>query len=92
MTDEMKQLEKAQEESNEIYRVAARVKNYAREKAALTPAGEALCNMYVHVMKAYYTFADTLSPEDRKRLIDLTRTQEKMPGKLIVALGPASKK
>jgi hypothetical protein len=85
--EEIEEWEKKQDNSNDIYKIAARVKNLARSdgQAALMPAGEALCNVYTHVLKAFYDFADTLPPEHRVRMYDLIRHHEGMPGNLIAA-------
>jgi hypothetical protein len=78
--------EKAQQESSDIYRISARVKNHVSfTGGSLTPVGEILCNSFIHVMKAFYDFADTLSDIDRERLRELIRKQEGMPANVIAA-------
>lgn len=45
----------------DLYSLAARVKNLARgDDASLTPIGEKLCNLYIHVLMDFYEFAETL--------------------------------
>ena len=87
--NEMEEWELAQNNSDDIYKIAARVKNLARidGSASLTPAGEALCNTYVHVLKSFYDFADSLKDKDVKdKLYDLIRNNENMPRNLISAM------
>lgn len=85
--EEIKSWEKAQDNSNDIYKISARVKNLAREGGAgLTPVGESLCNTYIHVMKAFYDFADNLEDKEIKiKLTELIRKQEGMPSSFIAA-------
>src|ERR1700722_11833727 len=87
--EEIESWEKQQENSNDIYKVKARVANLARGPGvSLTPQGEMLCNTYVHVLKALYDFADKLEDKNTKvQLIALIRSQEGMPGTLIAAAG-----
>lgn len=84
---EIQEWEKQQDNSTDIYKIAARVKNLARGgDATLTPVGESLCNVYVHVLKAFYDFADILDDKDTKiKLHELIRKQEGMPGNFIAA-------
>jgi len=84
--EEIEDWERQQDNSNDIYKLSARVKNLARVDgtASLTPTGEALCNVYTHVLKAFYDFAETIQDKSVKiRLINLIRNQEGMPGNLI---------
>lgn len=92
--DEIKDWEKAQDNSTDIYKIAARVKNLARGgNAALTAQGDMLCNTYVHVMKSFYDFASTIVDNaTREELIQLIRSHENMPGNLIAAAGVGVKK
>jgi hypothetical protein len=85
--EEINEWEAKQNNNNDIYKVAARVKNLARgSKATLTPVGESLCNVFVHVLKTFYDFAETIQDKDvRAKLIELVRTQEAMPGNFIEA-------
>lgn len=87
--DEIQSWEKAQENSNDIYKIKARVANLARGPGvSLTPQGEMLCNTYVHVLKALYDFAENVQDKNIKvQLTDLIRKQEGMPGNLIAAAG-----
>jgi hypothetical protein len=92
--DEIEAWEAKQDNSNEIYKVSARIKNLARltVKGNLTAQGEMLANMFTHVIKAYYDFADTLIDKEVKiRLIELTKRQEDVPANLIAALGAGVK-
>lgn len=60
-----------------IYAIAARVKNLARDSDAhLTPLGESLCNLYVHVLKEFYEFAETLPEYSQKELGELIESKE----------------
>jgi hypothetical protein len=84
--EEIEDWERQQDNSNDIYKLSARVKNLARDNgsAALTPVGEALCNVYTHVLKEFYDFAETIQDKSTKiKLINLIRKNEGMPGNLI---------
>lgn len=85
--EEIIAMETAQDNSNDIYKLSARVKNLARGGgASLTPMGDALCNTYTHVLKAFYTFAETMTnPEEKDRFIQLIRRHEDMPSNVIAA-------
>lgn len=86
--EQIEDWERKQDNSNDIYKIAARVKNLARVDglASLTPTGEILCNTYTHVIKAFYDFADTLQDKNEKiRLYQLIQVNENMPGRLISA-------
>jgi len=91
--DEIEEWEAKQNDSTDIYKIAARVKNLARgNNASLTQQGEILCNSYVHVMKAFYDFADKLQDRAIKvQLTQLIRGQEGMPGTIIAAAGAGVK-
>lgn len=87
--EELKAWEKAQDESEDIYKVAARVKNEARHGvgANLTAQGEALCNTFVHVFVALYEFSNKIPDENlRNELKALIRKQENAPGGYIAAM------
>jgi len=87
--DEAVAWEKGQDESESIYKVAARVKNKATRavKANLTAQGEALCNTFVHIFVALYGFSDKIPDESlRNELKDLIHKQEAVPGGLIAAM------
>src|SRR5579871_6058593 len=65
--------------STDTYAIAARVKNLARSSdASLTPMGESLCNIYVHILKSFYDCAETLPEPYKKTLIDLVKSKEGM--------------
>lgn len=84
---EIEDWEKAQDNSNDIYKVSARIKNLARSGgASLTSAGDMLCNTFTHVIKALYDFAETIEDKDTKiKLIETIRKQEGMPANLVAA-------
>ncbi|CAK9253115.1 unnamed protein product [Sphagnum jensenii] len=87
--EEIEEWEASQNNSNDIYKVSARIKNAARMavKANLTPQGDMLANSFTHIVKAFYDFAETVSDKETKlRLIALTRKQEEVPANLIAAL------
>lgn len=61
----------------DLYSLAARVKNLARgDDATLTPIGEKLCNLYIHVLMDFYAYADTLPEWHQKQLIELIESKE----------------
>lgn len=87
---EIEAWEKAQDNSNDIYKVSARIKNLARQGAGanLTPAGDVLCNSYTHVIKSFYDFADKIEDADTKiKLIEKIKSNEGMVSQVISALG-----
>lgn len=86
--EEIESWEKSQDNSNDIYKVSARIKNLARTGGAnLTPTGEILCNTYTHVVKGFYDFAETVEDKDTKiKLIELIKKSENMPGTLMAAV------
>ena len=71
--------------SNEdLYSIAARVKNLARDyDAQLTPIGEAMCNLYVHVLVDLYGFAETLPKKQGTLLKELIKSKEGFPRDVI---------
>lgn len=89
-TEEERQAwEKAQNESEDIYKVAARVKNEARYAVGknLTPTGEALCNTFVHMFVALYEFSNKIPDEKLKEELKvLIRKQEQVPGAYVAAM------
>lgn len=90
---EIEDWESKQDNSNDIYKIKARVANLARGPGmSLTPQGEMLCNSFVHVLKAFYDFSETMTDKESKiKLISLIRAQEGMPGTLIAAAGAGVK-
>lgn len=87
---EIESWEKAQDNSNDIYKVSARIKNLARQGAGanLTPAGDVLCNSHTHLIKAFYDFAETVEDKETKmKLVNLIRSNEGMAANVISALG-----
>ncbi len=87
--EEIEAWESAQDNSNDIYKIKARIANLARGPGmSLTPVGEILCNSFVHVCKAFYDFADQVpDPNTKIQLISLIRNQEAVPGTIIAAAG-----
>lgn len=92
--EEIEDWESAQDNSNDIYKIKARIANLARGPGmALTPVGEILCNSFVHMLKSLYDFADTIQDKPLKiQLIAIIRNQESVPGTIIAAAGAGVKK
>jgi hypothetical protein len=81
--EEAKEWEDKHNNSNDIYKVNARVRNLARGGgASLTAMGEMLCNTYTHVLVALYAFAEKTKDE---QLAALVRSHENMPANVIYA-------
>ena len=81
----------SEEKESDIYAIAARVKNSARLEGGspkvLTAVGESLCNYYIHVIKAFYDFAETIKdPIVKNDLISIIKDNESFPGKFIKSL------
>lgn len=85
--EEIESWEKKQDNSNDIYKISARVKNLARTGGGnLTDVGDMLCNTYTHVIKAFYDFSENIPDKETKiKLTDLIRRHEDMPGNFIAA-------
>jgi hypothetical protein len=82
--------EAKQDNSNDIYKIKARIANLARGPGmSLTPQGEILCNSFVHMLKALYEFTENkvTDPELKISLVQLIRQQESVPGTIIAAAG-----
>lgn len=92
--EEIEDWESAQDNSNDIYKIKARIANLARGPGmSLTAQGDILCNSFVHVCKALYEFANGLTvPEEKIQLIALIRAQESVPGTIIAAAGAGVKR
>lgn len=92
--EEINEWESKQDNSNDIYKIKARIANLARGPGmSLTPVGEILCNSFVHVLKALYDFADQIEDKAVKiQLIQIIRNQESVPGTIIAAAGAGIKK
>ena len=92
--EEIEDWESAQDNSNDIYKIKARIANLARGPGmALTSVGEILCNSFVHMLKALYDFAETIQDKPTKiQLIAIIRNQEGVPGTIIAAAGAGVKK
>lgn len=85
---EIEEWEAKQNNSNDIYKIKARIQNLAVGISGgnLTPVGEMMVNSFVHVVKDLYEFAEYLpDKEQRIRLIERIRKHESMPGTLIAA-------
>lgn len=86
--EEIENWEKDQENSNDIYKIKARVANLAVGISGghLTPVGVMMVNSFVHVVKDLYAFADTIPDRSLKiALHERIRKHESMPGTLIAA-------
>lgn len=91
---EIEDLEEAQNNSNDIYKVSARIKNLARTavKGNLTAQGDMVTNTFAHLIKGIYDFAQTVQDKDTKtKLIQYAKDQEQAPANLIAALGAGVK-
>lgn len=61
----------------DLYSLAARVKNLTCEDdASLTPIGDSLCNLYVHVLMDFYKYAETLSEPHKTNLSEFIKSKE----------------
>jgi hypothetical protein len=68
----------------DLYALAARIKNLARQNdASLTPMGEAMCNLYIHVINDFYGFAETIPEPHKTKLIELIKSKEGFCGDVI---------
>jgi len=85
--EEIEEWEAKQNNSNDLYKIKARVQNSAVASSGnLTPVGEMMVNSFVHVLKDLYDYADSLSDKSEKiTLIERVRKHENMPGQLIAA-------
>jgi hypothetical protein len=93
LVKEYEEEEAKAEASIDIYKIKARVANLARGPGvSLTPQGEQLCNVFVHVLKSLYEFASKIEDQHiRSDLNKLIRSHEGMPGTLIAAAGAGVK-
>jgi len=86
--DEINEWEAKQNNSNDIYKIKARVQNLAVGISGgnLTPVGEMLTNTFVHLFKDLYDFAETIPDKEVKiALTEKIRKHESAPGNLISA-------
>lgn len=91
--EEVKVWEAKQDNSNDIYKIAARVKNLARGNGgSLTAVGDILCNTYCHVLKALYDQAEKIPEPHKTAMLDLIKKHEDMPANVISAAGAGVKK
>lgn len=86
--DEINEWEAKQNNSNDIYKIKARVQNLAVGISGgnLTPVGEMMTNTFVHLFKDLYDFAEAIEDKPTKiALIEKIRKHESAPGNLISA-------
>lgn len=85
--EDIKDWERKQDNSNDIYKIKARVQNMvAATGGSLTSVGEMMVNSFVHVAKDLYDFAETIPDKPLKiKLIERIRKHESMPATLIAA-------
>lgn len=86
--DQIEEWEAKQNNSNDIYKIKARVANLAVgiSGGSLTPVGEMMVNSFVHVLNDLYKYAEGLTDKEQKiKLIEQIRKHEGMPGNLIAA-------
>lgn len=91
---EIESWEAAQDNSTDIYKVSARIKNAARMavKANLTPQGDMVTNTFAHLIKGLYDLADTIPDKEIKiKLVNFAKKQEETPAGLIAALSAGVK-
>jgi len=63
--------------STDLYAIAARVKNLARmNDASLSPIGDALCNLHIHMLKQFYDLAETFPEPHRTKMFELIESKE----------------
>lgn len=86
--EEIEEWEAKQDNSNDIYKIKARVQNLVSGTGgSLTAVGEMMVNSFVHVAKDLYDFAETLPDKEIKiKLIERVRKHEGMPASLISAV------
>lgn len=86
--EQIKAWERTQDNSNDIYKVKARVQNHVSYTGgSLTGVGEMLCNSYVHVLMSLYEFSGKIKDSTtRQELINIVKKSESMPADLIAAI------
>lgn len=83
--EEIEEWERTVEESNNIYKIKARLQNHWGGE--LNPAGEALLNTFTHVFKDLYTFAENIQDKNmRESLTERIKKHEKAPANLIATI------
>lgn len=83
---EVEEWEAKEYNSNDIYRIKARVQNFvAQDGGMLTPVGQILCNTFVHMARDLYNCAETLPEPYRTQIADIVRKHESMPANVIAA-------
>lgn len=82
--------ERSYKVDNNIYQISARIKNAAAiNDHAFSPQGVALCNMFTHVVKELYDFADTLEDQEvASKLRRVIQKQETFPARLLDLFKP----
>lgn len=85
---EIESWEAKQDNSNDIYKIKARVQNLvAGTGGNLTAVGEMMVNSFVHMAKDLYNFAENVQDRElRIRMIEQIRKHENMPASLIAAV------
>jgi hypothetical protein len=86
--EQIEEWEAKQNNSNDIYKIKARVQNLAVGISGgnLTPVGEMMANTFVHLFKDLYDFAEAIPDKELKiALIEKIRVHEAAPGNLISA-------
>ena len=78
---------------NDIYAISARIKNAAAvNDHAFSLQGVALCNMFTHVVKELYDFADTIEDKEiSSKLYRVIQRQETFPARLLDLFKPVEK-
>jgi hypothetical protein len=77
--------ERALDESNDIYKLVARIQKYvAEENLALTNAGRGLCNTFALLLKELHTFADKIADDGlHKELKAILKKHEQTPKEIL---------
>jgi len=79
--------------NNDIYQISGRLKNIlASADMALSPAGTVLINLYTHVLKSLYDFAESLPAPHNQELMALLLTKEEFPKDVIKLTLPKKNK
>lgn len=90
---EQEKFDKEFSHPEKLENIAGRVKNHVVLKtgASLTPVGVQMCNMYTHVLKDLYEFANGLPDGKKAALKALIEKHEDMPANLISVVTPRKK-
>lgn len=78
---------------HDIYQISARIKNAAAvNDHAFSAQGVALCNMFTHVVKELYDFADTIEDKEvASKLRRVIERQETFPARLLDLFKPVER-